>query len=98
MALLYCLLQVLQSTVDQYKHRHELENLEPDEMIVSAGDYLMHVLEPVQQQLDRRKYLAAATAGLGLTVGAVLLAKRLWGGSSSADSSSSSSGRIRALR
>jgi hypothetical protein len=96
------LLQVLQSTVHQYKHRHELENVEPDEMIVSAGDYLMHVLEPVQQQLDRRKYFAAAAAGLGLTVGAVLLAKRLWGssstdGSSSASSSHSSSSRLPAV-
>jgi hypothetical protein len=82
--------QVLQSTVEQYKHRHELENVEPDEMIVSAGDYLLHVLEPVQQQLDRRKYMAAAAAGLGLTIGAVLLARHAWGGSSSSSSVSSS--------
>jgi hypothetical protein len=89
---------VLQSTVDQYKHRHELENVEPDEMIVSAGDYLLHVLEPVQQQLDRRKYVAAAVAGVGLTVGAVLLVRHAWGssgGSSSSSSSSVSSSKVR---
>lgn len=86
-----CLPQVLQSTVDQYKQRHELENVEPDEMIVSAGDYLLHVLEPVQQQLDRRKYMAAAAAGLGLTIGVVLLARHAWGSSRGSRSSSGSS-------
>lgn len=76
----------------QYKQRHELEHVEPDEMIVSAGDYLVHVLEPVQQQLDRRKYLTAAAAAVGVAIGAVLLARWVWGGSSDTTSSTASSG------
>ncbi|KAF6266720.1 hypothetical protein COO60DRAFT_10327 [Scenedesmus sp. NREL 46B-D3] len=74
-------MRVLQSTVDQYKHRHELENVEPDEMIVSAGDYLMHVLEPQQQQhrqqqqqQHRQKIVAAVAAGRLFPVDSVGLA------------------------
>eukprot|EP00775_Hariotina_reticulata_P013734 gene13734-13855_t len=56
------ILQVLKASVEDYRRRHEAEHLEPDEMIVSAGDYLMKILEPVQLQLDARRRLLMAAA------------------------------------
>lgn len=81
--LLCCPWQVLQAAVEQYKQRHESEQIEPDEMIISAGDYLMHVLQPVQQQLDRCKCILVAAACLTVAVGAGYLAGRLWSSRSS---------------
>eukprot|EP00879_Flechtneria_rotunda_P004794 GHRR01005066.1.p1 GENE.GHRR01005066.1~~GHRR01005066.1.p1 ORF type:complete len:626 (+),score=240.90 GHRR01005066.1:617-2494(+) len=78
-------LRVLEAAVEQYKQRHEAEHIEPDEMIVSAGDYLVRVLEPVQRRHDTQIYLLAATAGVGLICCAGWLARR-W---SSSDTSSS---------
>lgn len=77
------LLQVLQASVDQYKQRHESEHMEPDEMIISAGDYLVQVLAPVHQRLTRRKYMLAAAGCVTVAVGASVLVRRLWNSSDS---------------
>jgi len=83
--------------VEDYRQRHDAELSEPDEMIVSAGDYLMRILEPVQQQLDARRRLLMAAAGVGLVLGTGLLVRQLWSvhvsTCSSNNSSSSSSSR-----
>lgn len=78
-------LQVLESSLEEYKQRHADENTDPDEMILSAGDYLLRVLEPVQQQRTLRNYILMGAAGAGSVLAAGLLLRRLW----SADSSGS---------
>lgn len=47
-------------------------------MIVSAGDYLVQVLEPVQLQLNRHKYILAAVAVTTVAVCAGILTRRFW--------------------
>jgi hypothetical protein len=83
---------VLEVALDEYKQRHADENTDPDEMILSAGDYLLRVLEPVQQQRTLRNYVLLGAAGVGGLVTAGLLLRRLWGAGGSRDSSSGSSG------
>jgi uncharacterized membrane protein YgcG len=84
------LLQVLESALDEYKQRHADENTDPDEMILSAGEYLLRVLEPVQQQRTMRNYILLGVAGVGSVVTAGLLLRRIWSKDSSTNSSSSS--------
>lgn len=85
-------LQVLEVALDEYKQRHADDNTDPDEMILSAGDYLLRVLEPVQQQRTLRNYILLGAAGVGGLVTAGLLLRRLWGAAGSRDSSSSDKG------
>jgi hypothetical protein len=80
---------VLKASVEDYRQRHDAELSEPDEMIVSAGDYLMKILEPVQRQLDARRRLLMAAAGVGLALGTGLLVRQLWSVHVSTDSGSS---------
>ena len=84
--------QVLDDAIEDYRQRHADENTDPDEMILSAGDYLLRVLEPVQQQHNMRTYMLLAAAGVGSVVTAGLLLRRLWSRDSSSGGSSSSSG------
>lgn len=84
-------MQVLEVALDAYKQRHADENTDPDEMILSAGDYLLRVLEPVQQQRTLRNYILLGAAGVGSLVTAGLLLRQLWGAAGSRVSSSSSS-------
>lgn len=85
--------RVLEGALEEYKQRHADENTDPDEMILSAGDYLLRVLEPVQQQHTMRKYMLVAAAGVGSALTAGLLLRRLWSrGSDSSGSKGSSSG------
>jgi hypothetical protein len=87
-------LQVLESALDDYKQRHEDTNTDPDEMILSAGDYLVRVLEPVEQQRVMRNYMLMGAAGLSslLTAGVLLwhLRSRSDGTTTSPGGSSSS--------
>lgn len=84
-------LQVLESALDEYKQRHADENTDPDEMILSAGEYLLRVLEPVQQQRTMRNYILLGAAGVGSVVTAGLLLRRIWSKDSSTNSGSKGS-------
>lgn len=75
--------QVLEAALDEYKQRHADENTDPDEMILSAGDYLLRVLEPVQQQRIMRKYILLGTAGACSVLTAGMLIGHLWSRDSS---------------
>jgi hypothetical protein len=86
------LLQVLISALDEYKQRHADENTDPDEMILSAGEYLLRVLEPVQQQRTMRNYILLGAAGVGSVVTAGLLLRRIWSKDSSTNTSSNKGG------
>lgn len=88
-----CVVQVLEDTIEDYKQRHSDDNTDPDEMILSAGDYLLRVLEPVQQQHTMRNYMIMAAAGVGSVVTAGLLLRRLWSRDSSSSTSSSTSSK-----
>lgn len=81
--------QVLEAALDEYKQRHADENTDPDEMILSAGDYLLRVLEPVQQQRLMRRYILLGAAGACSVVTAGVLIRRLWGRDSSSRKGSS---------
>lgn len=83
---------MLDAALEQYRQRHEDENTDPDEMILSAGDYLLRVLEPVQQQHNMRRYMLMGAAGVGSLLAAGLLLRRVWASSSSSSSSESRSG------
>lgn len=85
------MVQVLEAALDEYKQRHADENTDPDEMILSAGDYLLRVLEPVQQQRLMRRYILLGAAGACSVVTAGVLIRRLWGRDSSSGKDSSSS-------
>jgi hypothetical protein len=86
-----CFVQVLDHALEEYKQRHADENTDPDEMILSAGDYLLRVLEPVQQQRTRRNYMLMGAAGACSLLAAGLLIQRLWSRDSSSSSSQASS-------
>ena len=86
------MLQVLEAALEEYKQRHEDENTDPDETILSAGDYLLRVLEPVQQQRTMRNYILLGAAGACSVVTAGVLIRRLWSRDSSSGKGSSSSG------
>jgi hypothetical protein len=88
----------LEQALQDYKQRHADENVDPDEMIISAGDYLLRVLEPVQQHRDLQRCALAAAGGLALGLGAVLLLRRLWTRETSSSSSSNSSASSSSLR
>lgn len=83
--------QVLEAALDEYKQRHEDENTDPDEMILSAGDYLLRVLEPVQQQRTMRNYILLGAAGACSVLTAGVLIRHLWSRDSSGRKGGSSS-------
>ncbi len=67
------LLDVLKGSVAAYKARYDEQQQEPDEMVVTAGDYLIRVLEPVIAQAAQvRQLLRLAGIGAAAT-GAALL-------------------------
>jgi hypothetical protein len=82
-------MQLLDHALEEYKQRHADENTDPDEMILSAGDYLLRVLEPAQQQRTRRNYMLLGAAGACSLLAAGILIQRLWSRDSSSRSSSS---------
>jgi hypothetical protein len=67
----------LGSALEQYRGRFEGEGQEPDEMITSAGDYLINVLAPADRRLRLRRALLLATSAACL-VAAGYLAWQDW--------------------
>eukprot|EP00877_Chromochloris_zofingiensis_P000217 jgi/Chrzof1/10196/Cz04g32100.t1 len=72
------LLAVLDDTVSSYKQRHEATAQEPDEMIITAGDYLLKVLQPVVRRLRQQRMLYAASAVMCLAGVVILLWPDSW--------------------
>lgn len=69
--------QVLRSALAAYRARHEAGTQEPDEMITSAGDYLMHVLLPVQQAYQRTAWLLIGVGAAAVVAGCAVFAQQL---------------------
>ncbi|GBF89177.1 hypothetical protein Rsub_01894 [Raphidocelis subcapitata] len=70
-------LEILGLALRQYRQRFEAEGQEPDEMITSAGDYLINVLAPAHQRLRRRRALLLC-ASAACAAAAAYLAWQDW--------------------